>query len=633
MKKAEQNPRRTGSAELLLPTGANTADVLARYETTAVSRLVRLFDRTPGSRFSLVVIETETPADRAGVLAWLGRQARTREWELRTLDLGAMERETILDAAVRRTTGLRAGILAVFGFERLLYREEGAQSPFRTLNLLRDLLIERVPRLWCLLIHPKSRPALLDQAPDLCDFVAVWMEAASADRTVETTPSPSPSPLPLSPPLPLEYPTLEEVWTLLRDWRLDAARDRLTAFRIRHSEDAEFPVLPCSYLETRILEGEGRWRAAAEEMRRVLTTREATDPWSVLLAISLADLERKLGEVAGARRRLALAHTWLDDHPNPILEAEWNVVQGDLEYMAGCLDPARKHFERARDNYRSLGREVDVALCLGRIADILQARGKLDEALRIRQEDELPVYERLGDVRSRAVSMGRIADILQARGDLDEALRIWREEVLPTMQRLGDVREKAVTMGKIADVLRARGDLDEALRIWREEVLPTMQRLGDVREKAVTMGKIADILQARGELDEALRIRQEDELPVYERLGDIDGEASCRWRIGKTQLEHGEFSEALRNLDRAFRLTLQLRRPDGIATVGIDLGKLLRAAGRAKHAREVFSQALAAARKIGWAQAEAFCRDQLRELETSALPERPSRKKIDSMPG
>ena len=68
---------------------------------------------------------------------------------------------------------------------------------------------------------------------------------------------------------------------------------------------------------------------------------------------------------------------------------------------------------------------------MGKIADILSARGELDEALRIRREEELPVYERLGDVRERAVTMGNIADILYARGDLDEALRIHEAERWP----------------------------------------------------------------------------------------------------------------------------------------------------------------------------------------------------------
>jgi phosphopentomutase len=57
---------------------------------------------------------------------------------------------------------------------------------------------------------------------------------------------------------------------------------------------------------------------------------------------------------------------------------------------------------------------------MGKIADVLQARGQLDEALRIRQEEQLPVYERLGDVRAKAITMGKIADVLQARGQQDQ---------------------------------------------------------------------------------------------------------------------------------------------------------------------------------------------------------------------
>jgi hypothetical protein len=72
--------------------------------------------------------------------------------------------------------------------------------------------------------------------------------------------------------------------------------------------------------------------------------------------------------------------------------------------------------------------ERALAMLHGTLADRLVQGGELDEALRIRREEQLPVYERLGDVRSRAVTMGKVADILAARGELDEALRIRREE-------------------------------------------------------------------------------------------------------------------------------------------------------------------------------------------------------------
>jgi len=188
------------------------------------------------------------------------------------------------------------------------------------------------------------------------------------------------------------------------------------------------------------------------------------------------------------------------------------------------------------------------------VADNVTLLGDVDEALRIRQQEQLPVYERLGDVRSRAVTMGKIADILQARGQLDEALRIRQQEELPVYERLGDVRSRAITMGQIADILQARGQLDEALRIRQEEELPVYERLGDVRSRAITMGKIADILQARGQLDEAVHIVREEVLPVFERLGaarDLFGARARLAMLVRKRGQPGDEEEASRLLTAA----------------------------------------------------------------------------------
>jgi tetratricopeptide (TPR) repeat protein len=219
---------------------------------------------------------------------------------------------------------------------------------------------------------------------------------------------------------------------------------------------------------------------------------------------------------------------------------------GNVALTGGALDRALAAAEDKRNLDRNRGADREAALASGLIADILQARGQLDEALRIRNEEELPVYERLGDVRERAVTMGKIADILQARGQLDEALKIRNEEELPVYERLGDVRERDVTMGKIAYILQARGQLDEALKIFNKEVLPAMERLGDVRSRAVTMGRIANILEARGQLDEALKIHNEEELPVYERLGDVRERAVTMGRIATILQTRGDFDGSLR---------------------------------------------------------------------------------------
>ncbi len=176
----------------------------------------------------------------------------------------------------------------------------------------------------------------------------------------------------------------------------------------------------------------------------------------------------------------------------------------------GRTEKARERIRRAIELATSIGDDRLAARAAGRIADILQSRGELDEALRIRREEELPVYERLGDVRSRAVAQGQIADILEARGEWDEALRIRREEELPVYERLGDVRSRAVTQGRIADILQARGELDEALRIRREEQLPFCERLGEGRSLCVGKCNLA--------LNLIERNRQEDVAEVVELL-------------------------------------------------------------------------------------------------------------------
>ena len=90
----------------------------------------------------------------------------------------------------------------------------------------------------------------------------------------------------------------------------------------------------------------------------------------------------------------------------------------------------------------------------------------------------LPVFKQLGDVHSLAVTQGRIADLLQARGELDEALRIRKEEQLPVFEQLGDARSRAGTQARIADILQALGKPVEALCIYEREVLPSAEALG-----------------------------------------------------------------------------------------------------------------------------------------------------------
>ena len=88
---------------------------------------------------------------------------------------------------------------------------------------------------------------------------------------------------------------------------------------------------------------------------------------------------------------------------------------------------------------------------------ILEARGNLDGALRIRREEQLPVYEKLGDVRSKAVAMAKIAGIELARGRVDEAIRGYETGVIPALEQLGAEQDLAMARWNLAVMLRGRG--------------------------------------------------------------------------------------------------------------------------------------------------------------------------------
>lgn len=295
---------------------------------------------------------------------------------------------------------------------------------------------------------------------------------------------------------------------------------------------------------------------------------------------SLPEEKRDLSEEADLLRRLGVLY-----------ESIGELDKAELQYREGIRIAESTHNEFLRAGF------------LGSVADILFARGELDEVLRIRREDELPIYEKLGGPKDSAVTWGRIADALEARGDLDKALWIRQSKELPVFEKLGDIRESAVTLGKVADILREIGDLkesleilqtkvlpifgqlfleyewavtigkiadifetwgqlDKALQLQRKSALPVFEKLGNMREQAVTLGKIAHILSQRGDLDKALWILQNDVLPVFDKLGNLREVAVSLARMGDILMAQGNFPEARWNYEKAKGIFEKMKIPD-----------------------------------------------------------------------
>ncbi|MEV0104102.1 tetratricopeptide repeat protein, partial [Nocardia sp. NPDC050789] len=221
-------------------------------------------------------------------------------------------------------------------------------------------------------------------------------------------------------------------------------------------------------------------------------------------------------------------------------------TRADRHLLTGERDQAEQLLEQAHRLFTAAGAEGEATVVTGHLAEVAEQRGEYAEAERIRRQVVLPVFERLGDVRSEAATWGQLADLAEGRGEYGEAERIRRQVVLPVFERLGDVRSVAVAWGQLADLAELRGEYEEAERIRREDVLPVLERLGDVREAAVIWGQLADLAELRGEYEEAERIRRQVVLPVFERLGDVRSEAATWGNLADLAERRGEYEEAER---------------------------------------------------------------------------------------
>ncbi|MFT5327463.1 MAG: tetratricopeptide (TPR) repeat protein [Planctomycetaceae bacterium] len=314
----------------------------------------------------------------------------------------------------------------------------------------------------------------------------------------------------------------------------------------------------------RLTEEERRQRMAQlQEWLAATPTADSSDPATIRWSLELADHYLRLGEFDEcfelAKELIARAK---DEWSRSFA---WGLIASILETRGEFDEALRIRREEQLPVFNRNGDLPAVAVTKWQIADVLHTLGERQDALRILTDEVLPYFEDCGEDRGKAITLGSIADLLEANGDLNEALRIHREETLPIFERLGDAHAMAITQGQIADILQGRGDLDKALRIHREETLPVFERLGDVREKAVVCGKIASVLQSQGNADEAVRILREDVVPVFKRLGMTRELSAAQYNLAVAFLDRREGADNRRAkelLEESLKTAEQLRLPE-----------------------------------------------------------------------
>jgi len=212
------------------------------------------------------------------------------------------------------------------------------------------------------------------------------------------------------------------------------------------------------------------------------------------------------------RRRLdELAVQLAGGPPDEALFEEWGRAWNErltLLLALGETDEAERHITTLLQLYPQYGEAAWRwrAETLHHLANLYTSLGRLDEALHIRREEQLPLCAKLGDERARAVTLGNIAEILAASGRLGEALRIRREEELPVYESLGDMRELVICRAMIAQMLAKLGNSGDMKEMtghlawaWREAVRMQLPEAAPIEQLAGMLGLPPETLKKLAE--------------------------------------------------------------------------------------------------------------------------------------
>ncbi len=493
-------------------------------------RLNRLLDGSE-NRFALVIAIYNQPAYRDRLIENLPSSRTPNGPAL--LDANTLADIGELENALQRD-GKNGSPLHLIGLDRWLDSDgshPAGLERIRGFNRHRDYIAKRCTRPLVLWLLEHQARHFAREAPDAWEWRAGVLDFAIQAPTAS---------IPLPQALDLFVADKEQ-----RSARIAELRE----FIARHEgqlNDREHKTLWDELGD--IQESSGNWEAAMKAYEQGKAACERLDDrrGAAIAAAKMAKLHWRQGDPQRALDELYAISVEFEDLGDIRSQAVRQCLIADILQDRGCLDEALRIYQKdCMPVYQELGDVHALVICKSRIADILLTRGQLDEALRIYQE-LLPVYQRLDHMRSIAITQGQIAKILLARGQLDEALRICQKDALPIYQRLGDVRSVAITQWQIADIFLARGQLDEALRILQDDVLPIVQTLGYVGGLAICKGRIADILNDLGQIDKALHILQEEALPIFQTLDDAHSIAVCKGRIADILQNRGQLDEALR---------------------------------------------------------------------------------------
>ncbi|MCB9232400.1 MAG: tetratricopeptide repeat protein [Bacteroidia bacterium] len=290
----------------------------------------------------------------------------------------------------------------------------------------------------------------------------------------------------------------------------------------------------------------------------------------------------------------------------------------------GNFTLALSHFHQAAKAFELLGDRENLANSLGKLGEIYEAQGKLNEALKYYQDynqlsEELyrsnPASESLKN--GLAISYEKLGGIYEAQGKMNEALKYYQDynQLSEDLYHSNPASEShkgglANSYEKLGGICEAQGKLDEALKYYQDynQLSEDLYHSNPVSESlkrglAISYSRLGGICEAQGKLDEALKYYQDcnqlsEDLyhsnPVSESLKR--GLAISYSRLGGIYRSQGKLDEALKYYQDRSRLSEELFRSNpasesikkGLATAYSKLESIFQAQGKMEEAIKYF---------------------------------------------